>query len=281
MDETFIVVMRGNKPAPIAVLSRAIAKATGQVALDVTRTLRDQTGIVARELTEEQAHAVVNALSNQGIRSFALAESQRVVFPEPVFLETARLQEEALQVDDLRDENHRKIGKVSVPCRDIVFLATAMVKVEVITREVVTDVSHTGAGPLAMPLPGRGAGHLLGAAIGQAINEASNPTRVIRRKTQSHYQHFLDLFAVEPAHHIRLDANTFNFYQTGLKMQPTSVMNLCRFIQALAPRCTEAQIDPSIRYILDGNPLTNLRCNSPAQYDAYLDWRIQLLYHPE
>ena len=98
---------------------------------------------------------------------------------------------------------------------------------------------------------------------------------------QVHFDHFLDLFAVEPAHHIRLNASTFNFIQTGMKMQPTSVMNLCEFIKSLGPRCTDALIDPSVVHILDGNPLTNLKCNSPAHYDAYLEWRIQLIYHPE
>ena len=44
---------------------------------------------------------------------------------------------------------------------------------------------------------------------------------------------------------------------------------------------TYCVIDPSIRHVLDGNPQTNLKFNSVGQYDAYLSWRIQMLYHPE
>jgi hypothetical protein len=105
--------------------------------------------------------------------------------------------------------------------------------------------------------------------------------KTVRMESRSEYDHFLDIFAVEPAHHLRLNATTFNFVQTGLDVQPTSFANLAQFIKHFAVHCSQARIDPSIRHILDGSPHTNLKCGSPAQYDAYLSWRIQLLYNPE
>lgn len=267
MAELFHVIARGELSVPIPVVSRTLAQATGRVAFDVTREIRERVGILASELTEAQAGRAVAALSQAGVKTFALPEGGLVRFPDPAFLETARLGESALEVSDLRDADSRRIGAVNVPYKDIVLLATAHVRTET-EKRIIEDAASFEATPSTMMPP---AGFPISDALG----------RVVRHERHTEYDHYLDVLAVEPAHHLRLPAGTFNFVQTGLKMQPTSLANLCQFIKALGPLCTQAYIDASVLHVMDGNPQTNLKLNSVEQYDAYLLWRIQLLYHPE
>ena len=270
MAELFHVIARGELSVPIPVVSRTLAQATGRVAFDVTREIRERVGILASELTDAQANRAVVALLQAGVKTFALPESGLVRFPDPAFLETARLGESALEVADLRDADHRRIGAVNVAYKDIVLLATAQVRTET-RKRVVESEPHLHSIP---PLAGTG-------VFAAAVPAPDAGERTVRYERQTRYDHYLDLLAVEPAHHLRLPAGSFNFVRTGLKMQPTSLANLCQFIKALGPRCTQAYIDPSVLHVMDGSPHTNLRLNSVEQYDAYLLWRTQLLYHPE
>jgi hypothetical protein len=248
--------------------------------LDVTARLRDDPGVLARGLTDEQARRMIGTLSQAGIPAFAIPESSRVTFPEPVLLETAKLAPESLDVEDLRDADNRQLGAVSVPYRDIVFLAAAQVKVEEERRVVEGGDSFPGRPASQGRVSGVGA-YALG--IGPMYDDGDPELQVSRsvrheRKTEIH--HYLDVYAVEPAHHLRLPASTFNFVLTGLKMRPTSILNLVEFIRSFVPRCTGAHVDPGVRRIVDGDPLTNLKINGMDIYERYLDWRIQLLYHP-
>ena len=279
MSETYHVVARNEITGPIPPIARAVAKATGKTAFDVTREIRDSAGVLASGLSKDEADRLVGSLSQVSVRAFALAESDMVRFPEPVYLETARLRPDALEVSDLRDKDNRRVGHVNVPYRDIVFLATAHVRTDSQRRVV-----EPGAGGYIPPSE-----HPFGIA-GTFGDLARRRTRYpsaddlrpqVRTETRSEYDHLLDIFAVEPAHHLRLNASTFNFALTGLDMQPSSIANLTFFIKHFGAKCGQAHIDPSIRHILDGSPHTNLKCNSPEQYDAYLSWRIQLLYHPD
>jgi len=270
VSETYHVVARHELTGPVPPVARAIAKATGKIAFDVTRELREDAGILASGLTKDQAGQLVGALSQVNVRAFALAESSVIRFPEPAFLETARIGGDALEVDDLRDARNARIGKITVPYADIVLLVTALVKTTTEKRVVESNPKLHSLPPMV------GLG-----GFGAAIPAPDAGEKTVRMESRSEYDHFLDIFAVEPAHQLRLNASTFNFVQTGLDMQPSSIANLGQFIEHFAVHCSRAQIDPSIRHILDGSPHTNLKCGSPAQYDAYLSWRVQLLYNPE
>ena len=273
MADSYHVLAREELSVPRPAVSRAVAHATGRVAFDVARELRRRIGVLADGLSREAAEQLVAALAQVGVRAFALEDDQVVRFPDPGFLETARLGPDALIVSDLRDAEQKPIGSANVPYGDIVLLATAMVTTE--TKRKVSEPDHlTGGGGLI-------AAHAVTRGIIPLwpLHGNAKPARRTERRLESDY--FLDLFAVEPARHLRLNAGTFNFVQTGLKMEPTSIANLRRFIEAFVPRCDQAIIDPSVRHVLDGSPQTDLRCDGLEQYDAYLAWRVQLLYHPE
>lgn len=271
MSGGYCVLTRDAFDVSVPVMSRVLAKATGRVAVDVARELRDAGGIVARGLTQGQADHVAGALSQSGTPAFVLPENALVRFPPPVFLETARLGDEALEVEDMRDERNRRLGTARAPYADVVFVATAHVGRQ-IEQRVVQGPEPRSVG-IAMFSPMMG--------LARAARNASGGSRRVRRVTKTEYDHFLDLFVVEPAHHLRLNAGTFNFALTGMKLQPSSVANLTQLIRHLAPLCGSALVDPSVRHILDGSPLTNLRFDAPGKYEAYLSWRIQLLYHPQ
>ncbi|MFW6108094.1 MAG: hypothetical protein ACOC70_02720 [bacterium] len=279
MADTYSVLARDPTSVAAAQAARAIAKVTGEVAFDLTRKLRDRAGgVLVSGLEKARADRVVGALSQAGVGAFALADADRVEFPGHVYLETARLGDEDLIVSDLRDANYKPTGSARVPYDDIVLLVCAAVR---FTHEKrVVDPSAERRLPGSHPWGPTG---MFGDTLRSRRRylQADDYVPVKRTETRHEDRHLLDLFAVEPAHHLRLDATRFNFIQTGLTMQPTSVLNLIEVIKRLAPRCSRAFADPSIHHILDGNPLSNLRFTSPDQYDAYLDWRVQVLYHPQ
>lgn len=279
MDRTYSVIARDALSVSASAAARIVAKMTKRVYFDVLREVRDGVGILASGLSQSDAQRVVGGLSQGGVAAFALDESDLVRFPDPVFLETARLGEDALEVSDLRDAGGKRIGSVNLPYKDIVLLVTAIVRTEVKTTVVARDhiiedqaVEHPFgvAGVLGNIARQRGCGFAPDDIV---------PTK--RTRHDFHYTSYLDIFAVEPAHHVRLNAGTFNFYQTGMKMQLTSITNLCEFIKNFVARCEQAFVDPSIRHVLDGNPQTNVKFNGAKEYDAYLYWRVQILYHPE
>ncbi len=268
MTETYCIILRDDTAAsPDAV--QLIAKATGRIAFDVRRELRDRIGVLATHLPKAQADALVTCLANIGCPALALPEAQLVQFPPVVCLEAARLSDQTLELLDLRGPANPRPGALDIPSADIVFLAAASV-VKITTKKKLLEPQI----PIGIELTGS----FMYGDYARLVDAALPP---VADQQSISSDHLLDIFAVEPACHLRLNASTFNFLQTGMKMQPTSIANLTEFIKYLALRCGQAHVDPSIRHILDGNPLTNLRFNSAEQYDAYLFWRIQLLYHPE
>ena len=270
-NDSYCVLARRDVDVRPAV-ARAVAQATGQVALDVTRNLRETPGILADNLPQHQAERLVGALSQVDVSAFSLPRSELVQFPEPVFLETARLGDDILVVEDLRAASGARLGTLRVPYKDIVFAAAGQVSEEK-RRRVNDSTPYAGA-------PGVSAGLMIGGPLMAAAMAADGATPASHMETSVRDHHVLDLFAVNPAHHIRLNAKTFNFTQTGLPLQMSSLLNLTEFIKRLGPLCESAAIDLSVKHILDGDPLTNLRFKSLERYEAYVFWRVQLLYHP-
>ena len=277
MADTYCVIDRDALSVPVAAAGRAIAKVTGKVAYDVTRELNKRVGILASGITQERADQIVGTLSQSSISAFSIPESDIVRFPEPVFLKVARLNGDALDISDLLNAAGNRIDAVRVPYKNIILVATGLVRTEIkkkVTETKTSSLASRGIGTAAML--GLGVPSL--SAIIPRPSSGKQETRIVRK---SHYDHCLDFFAVEPGHHLRLNASTFNFTQTGLDVQLSSLANLAHFIKNFAPRCEQAFVDPSIRHVLDGTPQTNLKFNTLGQYDAYLSWRIQLLYRPD
>ncbi|MFO7899682.1 MAG: hypothetical protein R6V58_11565, partial [Planctomycetota bacterium] len=85
MAGTYSVLARDPTSVPAAQAARAVAKVTGEVAFDLTRKLRDRAGgVLVSSLEKAQADRVVGALSQAGVGAFALADADRVEFPELV-----------------------------------------------------------------------------------------------------------------------------------------------------------------------------------------------------
>ncbi len=276
MADTYLVIPRDPFSLSVPPVSEIVAKVTGQTKLDVAHQLRRNRGLVARGLQKAQANRMVEALRGAGTAAFALAEADRVVFPEHVHLSSVRFGDDDL-IAELADANQKPLGPARIPYEDIVLLTCGLVrftKKKRTTRPVSNDA----------PLPNFQSWRPMGTlgvslrSLGRYSHSSANPPG---NQNEHHHEdrHLLDLFAVEPAHHLRIEADRFSFARTGLPMQPTRILNLIALIKCFSARCSEAFVDPGIRYILDGNPRSNLRFQSIQQYRAYLDWRVQMLYH--
>lgn len=63
-----------------------------------------------------------------------------------------------------------------------------------------------------------------------------------------------------------------------VKKMPTHYQNLVQLIGILVERATKAFLDASIKFILDGNPLTNLRTPGLKSYETRVKWALQLAF---
>jgi len=198
----------------------------------------------------------------------AAAAKSRVATPhypaDLVILETARLGDSALDVDDLRNALGGRLGACRIPYDSILFIASAQVRtekraytpldetIERHRREIQERSEYAPMHPIA-----------------DALREEAL-TRTITDIT-----HYLDIFTAGPRPHVRLNAGTFNFTQTGLPLRLTSYENLVEFATHFVPLCEQAVIDGGLQQLLDDDPKTALRFTSLQQYDEYLAWRFQ------
>ena len=102
------------------------------------------------------------------------------------------------------------------------------------------------------------------------------PILIEKKVSRDKWVNLLDIISSEPRRLFRVEAESFNFSSLGLlKLMPSHFQNLVQFIHVLVGKAPKAFIDPSIKFILDGNPLTNLRTPSLESYENRVKWALQ------
>ncbi len=92
---------------------------------------------------------------------------------------------------------------------------------------------------------------------------------------------YLDLFAIHPARHFRINPRKFAYASILPKIKSTSHENLTALVAVLGVGAKRLKIDPSIRDLMDGNPQTNLDLPSARADRLDLLWHIQMAFQDD
>ena len=234
-------------------LSHVAAKARKVPLFDVSKRMRGLTGTVEENLDEATAQDLVLQLRNNGIRSFAIEMAKMIMLPSPTGVRNGRVTNEFLHLEANAMPGGRE--KWDIKWDAIVLLACARVsRKEIIQRmETEQQVRFSGRGVHVRTVP------------------------VMKKVSRGKLVNLLDIFSSEPNRLFRIEAESFNFSSLGLvRLMPTHYQNLVQFITILANQATKASIDASIKFILDGNPATNLKTPNLTNYEAHVRWALQL-----
>ena len=252
--KTYAVLLETLDGVDTGKVTRLLAEIKRVPFFEASRKKAGLTGIVAENLDERSAHELVLRLKNNGMRSFTVETEKMVALPQPVEIQRGNIANELLSLEG--GDAIRGIKRWDIRWDSILFLTCARVKAEEIIKRM--DVEQK--------VVGTPAGHMYMKTV-----------PVTKRVARAKWVNLLDIFSSEPYGLFRITAESFNFSSLGLrKLMPSHYQNLVQFIRVLVRNTPDTFVDASVRFILDGNPLTNLRTPGINSYETHVRWVLQL-----
>ncbi len=239
----------------ISRVTEAITRARGIPIFKASKKMAGLTGIVEENMNEKTAQNLVFHLKNNGILAFMIEMEKTIKLLTPTEVHKGIITNESLHLESISIQ--KGIEKIDIPWDKILLLACARVRAEEIVKKTGTECKITavtrGGGVIVRQVP------------------------VQKKVSRSKWVNLLDILSSEPGGLFRVEAESFNFSSLGLlKLMPTHYQNLVQFIRVLAERATMASMDTSIKFILDGSPLTNLKTPSIKSYHDHVRWALQM-----
>jgi len=225
------------------------------------KRLRESGGIIAEGLPETQARRLATSLSDSEVPAFILPSEETVEFPRAVFVHAGKRLTDGIALVSRFKRGGKVIPRQTfeVKWKNIVLVTAARVRFqERHTRSTV--VYKTVVRP-------RGANIRLAPA-----------SETVKRTV---FKDCLDIFAVEPVYHLRIDARTFQFRTIGIEGGRTGFSNFLALLRRLRENAEGAYFDKGVRLFLDGDPKTRHSAQNERAYNNYTRWLVQLLYHPQ
>jgi hypothetical protein len=178
--------------------------------------------------------------------------------PSPVVVRNGRITDELLHLE--KSSVLKGVRRWDIRWDNILLLACARVRREEIIRKMDIRLQE-----VIRPVVGMSGGSV-----------SMRPILIEKKVSRDKWVNLLDIISFEPRRLFRVEAESFNFSSLGLlKLMPSHFQNLVQFIHVLVGKAAKAFIDPSIKFILDGNPLTNLRTPSLESYENRVKWALQ------
>ncbi len=254
----YAVLLKEIEGVDISKVSDALAKAKKMPLFEARKKMGGLSGIVNEDLDEASAQKLVLQLRHNGIRSFTIEMGKMVELPSPIAVRSGRIADELLYLEG--STVPRNVRRWNVKWDNILLLACARVRREEIVRKMDIRLQE-----VYRPIVG-----MSGGGIGV------RPVLIEKKVSRDKWVNLLDIISSKPRRLFRVEAESFNFLSLGLlKLMPSHFQNLVQFIHVLVGKATKASIDPSIRFILDGNPVTNLRTPSLKSYENRVKWALQ------
>ncbi len=254
----YAVLLKAVQGIDISKVSDALAKTKKIPLFEARKKMGGLSGIVSENLDEASAQKLVRQLRNNGIRSFTVEMEKIIGLPPPIVVRNGRITDELLHLE--KSSVPKGIRRWDIRWDNILLLACARVRREEIIRKM--DI---GLQEIYRPVVGMSGGGV-----------SMRPILIEKKVSRDKWVNLLDIISSEPRRLFRVEAESFNFSSLGLlKLMPSHFQNLVQFIHVLVGKATKAFIDPSIKFILDGNPLTNLRTPSLESYENRVKWALQ------
>lgn len=258
MSALYAVLLRDAACLDVAVAAAIYSDVMAIPRADASLRMRVCGGVIHEAVGADEAARLAAGLSSSGMPAVTIPAEDLVEFPPAEMCHQGRIDDDGFILEQTGPVAHgRVLKRFRIQGRNIMLLVAGMVR----ERERQETVEHERE-----PVSGRQNRGLF----------AYRPKTVT--KYREVYRYYLDVCAIEPATHCRIEAGQFGFLSFGLAVATTSFLNLARLTAWIASIAGEAYVDKSIRYVIDGDPKTNPRAPSLQAYENYVFWATQMAY---
>jgi len=197
------------------------------------------TGFLCKGLEEEKALYWKEKIGERGIEVEMVSEEEINALPQPVEVLRGKVEENELILKS-KEETFR------IPYEKLLYLACARVRRKEQIEKRVYNPEH------------RVAVTQYGAVrVGGWEKKAEEVSK---------WNYLLSLVSDDPLLHLQIFEKSFAFPSLGLPLKLTRFENMLQFLEYISNRGENLLVDDSVRFIMDGNPLTNLKLLSPEDF---------------
>ena len=241
-----------------------LAKAEGIIYADATRAVRNCCGILATDLTLQEAKTICNELNGEGVGVFYMEQSKMYFPASAMVVNNGDCLEDGFHAQDMYGRSY------PLDWANVILISLGRV---VERKEAVTyDGSPTRAAI-------RGGGIVVAALFGGALAAPAPAGSSSRRKITEEEDFVLDIFSKEPQErHYRIKQKGFNYDYLGARLRPIAGENFHFLVEDLVRFATQAYGNRGINAFLSGKEPEKLNYSDLDHFDRENLWLLQLIH---
>ena len=197
------------------------------------------TGFLMEGLGEEEAIRWKERIGERGIEVEMISEEEINSLPQPVEVYRGKIEEDRVLLES-------KEEKFDITYDKLLYLACARVRRKEWVEKKVYNPHHE--------------------VIITQYGSVDIGGWEKKKEKLSEWSHLISLVSGDPLLHLQIFEKTFSFPSLGLPLRLTHFENLLQFIEYLSKRGENLLLDDSVKFIMDGNPTTNLKLFSPEDF---------------
>lgn len=226
-------------------LVAAFAAMPNLTAIDAKRRADDACGILAENLSEDDATCLLAALAEQGVPASIVDDADLPPLETPYRCREAHPDDDELLVFD----SHNNVDRVA--WSSVTLIAAGLIGRTDIHTEVQTRLQRSG--PAIMPYQ----------------NQRTTETRKVRP--------FIELFLARAPHRVRFEVDNFRFTYLVNTAPQSMLERYDRLTRDLCARATDAQINRGADAVVRGLPLRSYRAIQVFEREVrWLRWLTHL-----
>ncbi len=263
---SYAILLTEHQKIDMERAARVIAKARDIIYGDATRVIKEEFGILVRNLPRDEADSIAAELNSIGASVFVMNMEEFYHPPSERLVSVGECLPECFMERDLYGRE-----------KPILWDNITLLNVGRIT-ETHRERFTTGGQPE-------------GGALGKLVSRASRMTfggairHYVRHKAeekpapQTEIKQFLDIFTREPQEgHIRIEATRFNYGYLGERVRQSSHENFKLFVEDVCNYARRAFAGRGLHALLGREAETNMDFPSLNSFDDENLWMLQLIY---
>ncbi|NOZ64083.1 MAG: hypothetical protein GXO71_03990 [Caldiserica bacterium] len=197
------------------------------------------TGLLFENLHEEKALYWKEKIGERGVEVEMVSEEEINALPQPIEVFQGKVKENELLLNSEKETFH-------IPYENFLYLACARVRRKEQTEKKIFNPEH----------------RVVVTKYG-AVGVGGWEKKV---EEVSEWSYLLSLVSGDPLLHLQVFEKSFAFPSLGLPLKLTRFDNMLQFLEYISNRGENMLVDDSVKFIMDGNPLTNLKLFSPEDF---------------
>lgn len=260
----YAILLNELKPLDLQKTARILAKAENIIYADATRSVRNCCGILAQQLTFQEAKSISEELNREAVGVFYMDQS-KMYLPEPaVHVNNADCLEQCFDVEDLYGRHH----------------PLSWTNITLISLGRVVERGESGSWACSTGGAGIGVRRILGGPLFGRGMIAPAPVEPSPRRKLTEEEHlFLDIFSKQPQkRHYRIEQKNFNYDYLGERLRASSAENVRLLVEDVVRFAKQAYGNRGINAYLSGTEPEKLNYNDLGHFDKENLWLLQLIH---